>query len=66
MLTLTLTLTLTQTLTPNLTPKRKLWKVLKKVKKKKREVAKVTVELKSNGIPNVKHNHYAMSSTLIV
>ena len=57
-----LTLTLTQTL--SLTPKRKLWKVLKKVtKKKKREVAKVRVELKSNGIPDVKQNRYAMSST---
>jgi len=56
---------LTQTLTLNLTPKHKLWKVLKKVKKKKREVTKVRVELKNNGIPDVKHNHYATSSTLI-
>jgi len=33
-----------------------------KSKKKKREVTKVKVELKSNGIPNVKHNRYATSS----
>jgi len=39
---------------------------MKKVKKKtKREVAKVGVEPKSNGIPDLKHNHYARSSTLI-
>ena len=56
---------LTQTLTLNLTPKRKLWKVLKTVKKMKREVTKVRVELKSNGIPDVKHNHYATISMLI-
>ena len=62
-ITLTSTLTLTQTLTLNLTPKHKLWKVLKKVKK--REFAKVRVELKSNGIADVKHNCYAMCSTLI-
>jgi len=37
-------------------PKRNLWKVLKKGKKIKREVDKVRVELKSNGIPDVKHN----------
>jgi len=49
-------------LTLNLTPKLKLWKALKKVKKKKREATKVKVELKSNGIPNVKHNRYATSS----
>jgi len=54
MLTLTLALMLTQTLT--LTPKRELWNVLEKVKIMKREVAKVRVELKSNGIPDVKHN----------
>jgi len=36
-----------------------------KSKKKKREVAKVKVELKSNGIPDVKHNRYATSSTPI-
>jgi len=65
MLTLMLTLTLTLTQTLNLTSKCKLWKVLKKVKKKKREVAKVRVELRSNGIPDVKHNYYATSSTPI-
>jgi len=63
--TITLTLTLTQTLTLNLTPKHKLLKVLKKVEKKKREVAKVRVELKSIDILDVKHNGYAMCSTLI-
>jgi len=36
-----------------------------KSKKKKKEVAKVRTELKSNGIPNVKHNCYTMSSTPI-
>jgi len=56
---------LTQTLTLNLTSKPKLRKVLKKVKKKKKEVTKVRVELKNNGIPNVKDNHYATSSTPI-
>jgi len=62
MLTLILTLMLTLTQTLNLTPKRKLQKVLKKVKKKKRLVTKVRVKLKSSGIPDVKHNHYATSS----
>jgi len=36
-----------------------------KSKKKKREVTKVRVQLKSNDIPDVKHNCYAMSSTPI-
>ena len=49
-------------LTLHLTPKRKLWKVLKKVQKMKRELAKVRVELKSNCIPDVKHNRYTTSS----
>jgi len=31
----------------------------------KRKVAKVRVEPKSNGIPDVKHNHYATSNTAI-
>jgi len=31
---------------------------MKKVKKK-RKVANVRVELKSNGIPDLKHNHYS-------
>jgi len=33
-----------------------------KSKTKKREVAKVKVELKSNGVPDVKHNCYATNS----
>jgi len=37
-----------------------------KVNKKKMEVAKVRVKLKSNGIPGLKHNHYATSSTPMV
>ena len=49
--------------TLNLTLNGKVWKVLNKVKKKKRKVvSEVKVKLKSNGIPNVKHNHYATSS----
>ena len=35
---------------------------MKKVKKQKREVARVRVEPKSNGILDLKHNHYATSS----
>jgi len=33
-----------------------------KSKTKKREVAKVKVELKSNGVPDLKHNCYATNS----
>jgi len=36
-----------------------------KVKKKQKEVTKVRVKLKSNGILDVKHNHYAMNSMSI-
>ena len=46
----------------NLTPKRTLESVEIR-KKNKRDVAKVRVEPKSNGIPDVKHNRYANSST---
>jgi len=34
-------------------------------KRKKKEVAKVSVEPKSSGIADMKHNCYAMSSTPI-
>ena len=34
-------------------------------KQKKRKVAKVRFEQKTNGILDMKHNHYTMSSTLI-
>ena len=35
---------------------------MKKVKKKKKEVAKVRVQPKSNGVPDLKHNHCATNS----
>ena len=34
---------------------------MKNVKKKKGKVAKVRVKPKNNGIPDLKHNHYAMA-----
>jgi len=34
-------------------------------KKNKRKVAKVRVKPKSNGVPDVKHSLYAMSSMLV-
>jgi len=34
-----------------------------KSKKKEKEVAKVRVKSNSNGIPDLKHNHYARSNT---
>jgi len=36
-----------------------------KSKKRKKEVAKMRIDPKSNGIPALKHNHYAASSTPI-
>ena len=69
---LTLTLTVTPMLTPNRNPKANHIGNTnsdanpKFLKKERREVAKVGVEPKSNGIPDLKHNRYATSSTSIV
>jgi len=65
MLTLTLTLTVTlRTLTLyqtlKVTPNGKVFK-----KAKKRKATTVRFEPKTNGILDMKHNHLAMSSTLI-
>ena len=61
MLTLTVMLrTLTLNRTLKVTRNGKIFK-----KAKKRKVTEVRVDTKTNGILDMKHNHYTMSSTLI-